>query len=61
MIGFSGAALILVCIWMIWEFLLFLYDFKFVRDIVEETKIANKVHPEDDNLKIELEREYNQD
>ena len=61
MIGFSGAALLLISVWMIWQFLIFLYDFKFVRDIVQETKVANKVHPEDDNLKIELQREYNQD
>lgn len=61
MIGFSAAALILVTIWMIWQFLRFLYGFKFVRDIIQETKVANKIHPDDDNLKIELEREYNQD
>ena len=46
MIGFTATALILITIWMIWQFLLFLYDFKFVRDIVQETKLANKVHPE---------------
>lgn len=45
MIGFSAAALVLVTIWMIWQFLTFLYDFKFIRDIIEETKIANKIHP----------------
>ena len=52
MIGFTAAALLLITIWMIWQFLLFLYDFKFIRDIVEETKVANKVHPEEDNLKL---------
>lgn len=34
MIAFAAIALILVTIWMIWQFLLFLYDFKFVRDII---------------------------
>lgn len=34
MIGFVAAALILITLWMIWQFLLFLYDFKFIRDIV---------------------------
>lgn len=52
MIAFAAIALILITMWMFWQFLLFLYDFKFVRDIVEETKIANKVHPEEDNLKL---------
>ena len=61
MIGFTAAALLLITIWMIWQFLLFLYDFKFIRDIVEETKVANKVHPEEDNLKLEMEREYKKD
>ena len=52
MIGFTATALLLITVWMIWQFLLFLYDFKFIRDIVEETKVANKVHPEEDNLKL---------
>ena len=56
MIAFAAIAILAVAIWMIWQFLLFLYDFKFIRDIIEETKIANKIHPEEDNLKIELER-----
>lgn len=56
MIGLCATALVLVTVWMIWQFLLFLYDFKFIRDLIETTKIANKVHPEEDNLKIELER-----
>ena len=45
MIAFASIALLLITLWMIWQFLLFLYDFKFIRDIVEETKIANKIHP----------------
>lgn len=52
MIGFTATALILVCAWLIWQFLLFLYEFKFIRDLVEEAKVANKVHPDEDNLKI---------
>jgi hypothetical protein len=35
MLGLSLAALFLVLIWMVWQFMLFLYDFKFVRDIIE--------------------------
>lgn len=61
MIGFSATALVVLVIWLIWQFLQFLYDFKFVRDIVQETKIANKIHPEDDNLKVELEKDYHKD
>jgi hypothetical protein len=34
MIGLSLAALFLALLWMIWQFLLFLYDFKFIQDIV---------------------------
>jgi len=52
MIAFCAIALVLVVIWLIWQFLLFLYDFKFIRDIIEETKIANQIYPEDDNLKV---------
>ena len=52
MIGFTATALILICTWLIWQFLLFLYEFKFIRDLVEEAKVANKVHPDEDNLKI---------
>lgn len=52
MIAFTGVALITILIWLIWQFLVFLYDFKFIRDIIEETKIANKIHPEEDNLKV---------
>lgn len=66
MIGLSAATLVLVTIWMIWQFLKFLLDFKCIRDLIEATKAAaksaSKVHPEEeDNLKIELEREYNND
>ena len=61
MIGFSVSALFLIVIWLLWQFLLFLYDFKFVRDIIEETKLANQIHPEEDNLKIELDRQYEKD
>lgn len=58
MIAFSITAMILIVIWLVWQFLLFLYDFKFVRDIIEETKLANQIHPEEDNLKIELDKQY---
>ena len=54
MIAFSAAAILTVTIWLIWQFMLFMYDFKFVRDIIEETKIANQIHPEEDNLKLDL-------
>jgi membrane associated rhomboid family serine protease len=52
MTAFSISALIFIVIWLVWQFLLFLYDFKFIRDIIEETKLANQIHPEEDNLKI---------
>lgn len=52
MMALSLCALMLVVIWLVWQFLLFLYDFKFVRDIIEETKLANQIHPEEDNLKV---------
>ena len=61
MMGFAISALLLVVLWLIWQFLLFLYDFKFVRDIIEETKLANQIYPEEDNLKVELERQYEKD
>lgn len=61
MIALSALALVAILVWLIWQFLQFLYDFKFIRDIVEETKIANKIYPEEDNLKIEFDREYNKD
>ena len=35
MMGFCISALFLIVIWLVWHFLLFLYDFKFVRDIIE--------------------------
>lgn len=46
MIALSISALLFLIIWLVWQFLLFLYDFKFVRDIIEETKLANQIHPE---------------
>lgn len=46
MIAFAATALVAIVIWLVWQFLTFLYDFKFVRDIIEETKLANKIHPE---------------
>ena len=52
LIGLSLCALLLVMLWLVWQFLLFLYDFKFIRDIIEETKLANQIHPEEDNLKV---------
>lgn len=58
MMGLSVSALLLAVVWLVWQFMLFLYDFKFVRDIIEETKLANQIHPEEDNLKIELDRQY---
>lgn len=48
-------------LWLVWQFLLFLYDFKFIRDIIEETKLANQIHPEEDNLKVQLDRQYEKD
>jgi hypothetical protein len=45
MLGLSIAALFLALIWMLWQFMLFLYDFKFIRDIIEETKLANQINP----------------
>jgi hypothetical protein len=35
MIAFCMIALILIVVWLIWHFMLFLYEFKFVRDIIE--------------------------
>jgi len=61
MMAFCICALLLIVIWLIWQFLLFLYDFKFVRDIIEETKLANQIYPEEDNLKIELDKQYEKD
>jgi hypothetical protein len=61
MMALSICALMLVVVWLIWQFMLFLYDFKFVRDIIEETKLANQIHPEEDNLKVELDRQYEKD
>lgn len=58
MIGFSITALLLIVLWLVWQFLLFLYDFKFVRDIIEETRLANQIYPEEDNLKVELDKQY---
>ena len=52
MMGFAISALLLIVIWLVWQFLLFLYDFKFVRDIIEETKLANQIYPEVDNVKV---------
>lgn len=46
MMAFSISALMLIVIWLVWQFLLFLYDFKFVRDVIEETKLANQIYPE---------------
>ena len=61
MLAFSITALLLIIVWMVWQFMLFLYDFKFVRDIVEETKLAIQIHPDEDNLKLDFEREYGKD
>lgn len=58
MIGLSLLGLFLVIIWMSWQFLLFLYDFKFIQDILHETKLANQIQPDEDNLKIDLDKEY---
>lgn len=35
MIAFACLALLFIAIWMIWQFLLFLYEFKFIRDIID--------------------------
>lgn len=61
MLGLSLCALFLSLIWMLWQFLMFLYEFKFIRDIVEQTKLANQIHPDEDNLKIDFERQYEKD
>jgi hypothetical protein len=61
MVGLSTTALLLAVVWLVWQFMLFLYDFKFVRDIIEETKLANQIHPEEDNLKVEFDRQYEKD
>lgn len=45
MTGLCICALLLVVVWLIWHFLQFLYEFKFVRDIIEETKLANQIYP----------------
>lgn len=45
MIVFSSIALVLIVLWLIWQFLQFLYDFKFIRDLILQTKVANKIHP----------------
>lgn len=58
MLALSLCALGLSLVWMVWQFLLFLYDFKFIREIVEETKLANQIHPDEDNLKIDFDKEY---
>jgi hypothetical protein len=58
MIGFALVAILLALIWTIWQFLLFLYEWKFIRDIILEAQIANKVYPEQDNLKVEFEKEH---
>lgn len=34
MIAFSSIALIMIVLWLVWQFLQFLYDFKFIREIV---------------------------
>ena len=52
MMAFCIIALIMIVLWLVWQFMLFLYDFKFIRDIIEETKLANQIHPEEDNLKV---------
>jgi hypothetical protein len=52
MIAISSTAILLVLIWMVWQFMIFMYDFKFVRDIIEETKLANQIYPEEDDLKV---------
>jgi membrane associated rhomboid family serine protease len=45
MIVFSSIALVLIVLWLIWQFLQFLYDFKFIRDLILQTKVANKIYP----------------
>ena len=61
MIAFSAIAIITVTIWMIWQFLKFMLDFKCIRDLIEQTKAVSKVHPGEDNLKIDYDREYGKD
>lgn len=57
-IAFALIAILLALIWTIWQFMLFLYEWKFIRDIILEAQIANKVYPEQDNLKVEFEKEH---
>lgn len=61
MIAFSAIAIITVTIWMVWQFLLFLLDFKCIRDLIEQSKAASKIHPEEDNLRVDVDREYAKD
>ena len=58
MIAFSVVALIMITLWMIWQFLLFLYEFKFVRDIIDETKLANRIYPDEDVFQVNVDKEY---
>ena len=58
MLALSMVALFLEIIWMVWQFMLFLYEFKFIRDIIEETKLANQIHPDEDNLQMDFDKEY---
>ena len=60
MIAFALIAILLALIWTVWQFLLFLYEWKFIRDIILEAQIANKVYPEQDNLKVEFEKDAEQ-
>jgi len=60
MIAFALTAVLLAIIWTIWQFLLFLYEWKFIRDIILEAQIANKIYPEEDNLKVEFEKDAEQ-
>lgn len=60
MIAFALIAILLALMWTVWQFLQFLYEWKFIRDIILEAQIANKIYPEQDNLKVEFEKEPEQ-
>lgn len=61
MIAFSAIAILMVSLWMVWQFITFLYDFKCIRDLVEQSKVTSKVHPDEDNLRVDMERDYGKD
>jgi hypothetical protein len=57
MIGISILCIILALLWTLWQFLLFLYEWKFIKDIILEAQLANRIYPDTDNLKLDLEKD----